>query len=622
MCGICGVVNFDGSPVDPRMLRRMTDAIAHRGPDGEGWYRDRGVGLGHRRLAILDLSPAGHQPMITPDGRFALTYNGEIYNFRKIRLELEQLGHKFVSNTDSEVVLEAWGEWGSDAVLRFNGMFAFAIWDCLEQELTLVRDRYGIKPLYYANLSDVVLFGSEQRALLQHPAVGKRLDKYALVEYLTFQNILSDRTFNSDIRILPAGHMLRVRKGNSEPKLVRYWDFQFEESSNASSSRDLEDELESLIRQAVSRQLRSDVEVGSYLSGGLDSGTLTTLAVAKNPALRTFTCGFDTAGSTEAEAHFDERVAARALAAQLGTTHSEIEIGQAELATSIDLVVDQLEEPRVGQSYPNYLVAALASKSVKVVLSGAGGDELFGGYPWRYLPALDNPKEQGFRDQYFDYWNRLVPLTKMPQVLAPIWSEVKDYHPREVFDSVMNQHHGNDSGSTKFLNDSLYFEAKTFLHGLFVVEDKLSMAHGLETRLPFLDDDLVAFAMRCPVALKIGPVVKPFEKALMTSRVNSGGIETSRSGKLILRKCLGRLVGDSAANMSKQGFAAPDTNWLLGIVEERLLRGLSSKSRLQQVLDLSVAQSLMAEVGSARFGERRMGWSLLTIDSALRRFDV
>ena len=248
------MVNFDESPVDPRMLRRMTDAIAHRGPDGEGWYRDRGVGLGHRRLAILDLSPAGHQPMITPDGRFALTYNGEIYNFRKIRLELEQLGHKFVSNTDSEVVLEAWAEWGSDAVLRFNGMFAFAIWDCLEQELTLVRDRYGIKPLYYANLSDVVLFGSEQRALLQHPAVGKRLDKYALVEYLTFQNILSDRTFNSDIRILPAGHMLRVRKGNSEPKLVKYWDFRFEESSNASSSRELEDELESLIRQAVSRQ--------------------------------------------------------------------------------------------------------------------------------------------------------------------------------------------------------------------------------------------------------------------------------------------------------------------------------------------------------------------------------
>ena len=614
MCGICGVINLEGSPVDSKVLKRMTDAIAHRGPDAEGHFVSGSVGLGHRRLAILDLSLAGRQPMATSDGRFVLVYNGEVYNYTELRSELQARGHKFKSQTDSEVVLEAWAEWGSDAVLRLNGMFAFAVWDSLTHELTLVRDRYGIKPLYYASLSNVFLFGSEQRALLQHSEMGRRLDKYALVEYLTFQNILSDRTFNADIRILPAGHMLRLRKGNSEPNLVKYWDFRFEESTNEYSPRELEDELETLIRQAVSRQLRSDVEVGSYLSGGLDSGTLATLAVAENPALRTFTCGFDIAGSTEAEAHFDERVAAREMAAHLGTSHSEIEIGEAELATSIDLVVDQLEEPRVGQSYPNYLVAALASKSVKVVLSGAGGDELFGGYPWRYSAALDNPTEQGFRNQYFSYWNRLIPITKMPQVLAPIWSEVKDYHPHEVFDSVMNQHRGSDSGSIGFVNDSLYFEAKTFLHGLLVVEDKLSMAHGLETRLPFLDDDLVAFAMRCPVALKIDTASRGSETPMRSA-------ELPRSGKLVLRKVLRRIAGDSVASRPKQGFAAPDHAWLSNVARERLLPPKKNYRMLETVVDNQSLYDLLSKHHRAPRNQRLILWSLASLQITLEQFD-
>ena len=621
MCGICGVVNFDGSPVDPRILRRMTDAIAHRGPDGEGWYRDRGVGLGHRRLAIIDLSPSGHQPMITPDGRYALTYNGEIYNFRKIRLELEQLGHKFVSNTDSEVVLYSWVQWGQDCVLRFNGMFAFAIWDCLEQELTLVRDRYGIKPIYYANLSDVLLFGSEQRALLQHPAVGKRLDKYALVEYLTFQNILSDRTFNLDIRILPAGHMLRVRKGNSEPDLVKYWDFRFEESSNASSSRELEDELESLIRQSVSRQLRSDVEVGSYLSGGLDSGTLATLAVEKNPALKTFTCGFDTADISDTEAHYDERVAARTLAAQLGTTHTEIVVGQDDLEATMNVVAEQLEEPRVGQSYPNYLVAALASKSVKVVLSGAGGDELFAGYPWRYSAAVENVTQRAFRDNYFDYWNRLIPRSEMSRVLTPIWSEVKDYDPRDVFDSVINQHRGASHGQNRFLNDCLYFEAKTFLHGLFVVEDKLSMAHSMETRLPFLDDEVVEFAMRCPITLKINKTDTQNDEKSNNSEVPTSKPEALRDGKLILRKVLHRIAGNSVASRPKQGFSAPDTIWISNVARERLLP-LQGYPTFEAIFDDQWIRDVLYNRYPSSKNQRLLLWSLSSVQTTLNQFDL
>jgi len=495
-------------------------------------------------------------------------------------------------------------------------MFAFAIWDARAKELTLVRDKYGIKPLYYAKDSAVFLFGSEQRALLEHPAVGRTLDKCALVEYLTFQNILSDRTFNREIRILPAGHMLKIGIDGSLPKLTQYWDFLFEESSKSESQEDLEEELESLIRKAVQRQLQSDVEIGAYLSGGLDSGTLATLATAENPKLKTFTCGFDTAGVPEAEAHFDERMAASELAAQLGTSHSEVVIGEPELRASIDLVTAQLEEPRVGQSYPNYLVAALAAKSVKVVLSGAGGDELFAGYPWRYSAALSNTTEQRFRDEYFQYWNRLIPREVLPQVLAPIWSEVKDYDPREVFDFVIGQHRVDGTGNTKFVNDCLYFEAKTFLHGLLVVEDKLSMAHGLETRLPFLDDDVVKFAMRCPAATKID-----LAGEINRSVVVDGAARASREGKVLLRKVLGRIAGNTVASRPKQGFSAPDSSWLSNSAR-RNLPGSQVGSKTEQFLSRDAFADFFDESLSAAANQRLMLWSMSVLDISLLEFDA
>jgi asparagine synthase (glutamine-hydrolysing) len=213
MCGIAGIFNLNGEPVSPVLLRRMTDAIAHRGPDGEGFYTDSFIGLGHRRLAILDLSPAGHQPMITPDGRYALTYNGEIYNFQELRIELESLGYQFRSKTDSEVVLYAYAEWGPECVNRFNGMFAFAIWDKTRQELFLARDRYGIKPLYYAFQGHTFIFASEQKAVITHPDVRREIDLEALLEYFTFQNIFTDKTLFRCVKLFPAGCHARLPLG-------------------------------------------------------------------------------------------------------------------------------------------------------------------------------------------------------------------------------------------------------------------------------------------------------------------------------------------------------------------------------------------------------------------------
>ena len=263
MCGITGILHSDGSPASPVVLRRMTESLAHRGPDGDGVYHDGPLGLGHRRLAIIDLSAAGHQPMLSSSGRFVLTYNGEIYNYQELRLELEALGHRFRSRTDSEVLLNAFVEWGIACLERLNGMFAFAVWDRERQELFLARDRYGVKPLYYTDRNGVLLFGSEVKAILQHPAYDARIDRKALLEYMTFQNLFTDRTLFAGVRLLPAGSYLRLHADRGDlPAPVRYWDYSFSDPDAAADPDDYAEELDRLFRQAVSRQLVSDAPVG------------------------------------------------------------------------------------------------------------------------------------------------------------------------------------------------------------------------------------------------------------------------------------------------------------------------------------------------------------------------
>jgi len=364
MCGVTGIFNLDGEHASPVILRKMTDAIAHRGPDGEGFYNDGFIGLGHRRLAIIDLSPAGHQPMVSHDKQVVLSYNGEIYNFQELKAELETLGHHFRSRTDSEVVLNAWVEWGEDCVSRFNGMFAFAVWDKREQSLFLVRDRYGIKPLYYGCWNQTFLFGSEQKAILAHPAAQRELDKKALLEYFTFQNIFTDRTLLKNIKILPAATIGQISLGSQSSsrasdglRLKTYWDYRFREPDCPADPREYREELDRLLCQAVSRQLVSDVELGAYLSGGMDSGTLTALAARELPYIKTFTCGFDLSSASGMELAFDERTKAEAMSARFKTEHYEMVLKAGDMERCLPKVAWHIEEPRVGQSYPNYYVA-------------------------------------------------------------------------------------------------------------------------------------------------------------------------------------------------------------------------------------------------------------------------
>lgn len=624
MCGIAGIFNLNGEPVSPVFLRKMTDVIAHRGPDGEGFYIDSFVGLGHRRLAIIDLSPTGHQPMITPDKNFAITYNGEVYNFQELRIELESLGCQFRSKTDTEVVLNAYAKWGHECLRRLNGMFAFAIWDRTRQELFLARDRYGTKPLYYSFGGKTFMFASEQKAILTHPDVKREVDLKALLEYFTFQNIFTDRTLLKGIRILPAGCWAKVALASNNQNLTshRFWDFDFQEPEKPLSQEEYAEELDRLFRQAVGRQLVSDVEIGSYLSGGMDSGSITALAAAQLPYIKTFTCGFDLHSASGLELGFDEREKAELMSSLFKTEHYEMVLKAGDMERILPTLAWHIEEPRVGQSYPNFYAAQLAGKFVKVVLSGAGGDELFGGYPWRYYRAVVNDDFEHYIDKYYLYWQRLVPNTVIQQLFKPFWPEVKHIWTRDIFRDVFIKKMPELIRPEDYVNASLYFEARTFLHGLLVIEDKLSMAHSLETRVPFLDNDLVDFAMRLPVRLKLRNLSEVIrlnenEPASKTAKY----FQKTRDGKLILRQAMAKYIPAEIAEAEKQGFSAPDASWFKGQSIDYVNREiLDSHARIYGYLDQLTVHRLVKEHMAGKNNRRLFIWSLLSLEWWLRKY--
>ena len=625
MCGITGIFNLNGGPVSPVILRKMTDAIKHRGPDGEGFYTDSFIGLGHRRLAIIDLSPSGHQPMITQDGNYALIYNGEIYNFQELRAELEARGHQFHSRSDSEVVLHSYMEWGEKALDRFNGMFAFAIWDRIRQELFLARDRFGVKPMYYGLFGNVFLFGSEVKAILQHPAYKVDIDKSALLEYFTFQNIFSSRTLFSDVSLLPAGSYLRVSLGNNKlPQPVRYWDYAFVEPDAPVDEREYIEELDRLLRQAVVRQLVSDVDVGAYLSGGMDSGAITAIAATQLPYMKSFTCGFDLNSASGMEISFDERARAEMMSYRFKTEHYEMVLKAGDMERVMPKLAWHIEEPRLGQCYPNYYAAQLASKFVKVCLSGGGGDEIFGGYPWRYYRAVVNANFEEYVDKYYQYWQRLIPNTAIQQVFQPIWGDVKNVWTRDIFRDVFAAHSDQLTRPEDYVNHSLYFEIKTFLHGLLLVEDKMSMAHSLETRVPFLDNDLVDFAMRMPVSMKLAnlsEVIRMNEND--PANKSDQYFRRTQDGKLALRKVMARHIPAEIANAEKQGFSAPDASWFKGESIDYVRREiLDPRARIYEYMDYSAIGSLVNEHLSGAQNRRLLIWSLLSFEWWLKKYLV
>ena len=622
MCGIVAVYGLEGRAVSQQELQPMTDVIAHRGPDGEGFYVNGAVGLGHRRLAIIDLSAAGRQPLANETGDVLIVYNGEIYNFQQLRSQLEGAGHRFHSQTDTEVIVHAYEEWGDDCVKHFNGMFAFALYDARDRplgrgRLLVARDRYGVKPVYYTLAGGFLLVASEIKALLKHPAVRARVCHQALGDYFTFQNVFSDLTLFDGIRLLPAGTRLVVDSFATERVTTnRFWDYAFA-SPDASMSLDEHAHcLREALDRAVARQLVSDVPVGSYLSGGIDSGSITALASRHISRMHTFTGGFDLSSASGLELGFDERPASELMSNLFKTEHYEVVLHGGDMEYVLPTLIWQLEDLRVGQCYPNYYVARLASKFVKVVLSGAGGDELFGGYPWRYYRGAQAETAVAYFDAYYDYWQRLIPDEDRRLFYnEATHRDVRQYNPRDSFRAVF------DGGGLQFrdvedvVNASLYFELKTFLHGLLVVEDKISMAHSLETRVPFIDDEVVDLALRIPPRHKL----RELKTAPRMDEDDPGKVRRTADGKIVLRRAMENVVPSEIGGRAKQGFSAPDASWFRGESID-YVNGLlrDPKARVYEFLDPRYTARMLDEHTTGLTNHRLLIWSLLSFEWWLR----
>ncbi|MFW0696466.1 asparagine synthase (glutamine-hydrolyzing) [Aliarcobacter butzleri] len=658
MCGIVGALSLNKPSVNVDYIKPMADKIAHRGPDDAGYLcfhtgarhnkkisfyqnltdekfkniedmlptiesnsaqrelhsHDYDLYMGHRRLSILDVSYAGHQPMSDLSKNIWIAYNGEIYNFKELRIELEELGHRFKSQTDTEVIIYSYIEWGIECIKRFNGMFAFSLYDNFNKKFYLCRDRYGIKPVYYHITEDkTFIYASEIKSILEYKDYKSEVDKEALLEYFTFQNIFTNKTLHKDIQILEAGHYFEIDLLSKEIEKKQYWDFDFSESENIKDEREYIEELDRLFTEAVQRQLISDVPVGSYLSGGMDSGSITAIASnhfqKSNDFLKTFTIGFDLSSASGMELSFDERAKSEYMSYMFKTEHYEMVLKSGDMERCMNNFAYHLEEPRVGQSYPNYYAAKLASKFVKVVLSGAGGDELFAGYPWRYYKAVNNDSFDNYIDKYYGFWKRLIPNKDIQNVFSPILKDTKVWT-KDIFASVFKTP-VNVQTPEEYINHSLYFEAKTFLHGLLVVDDKLSMAHSLETRVPFLDNDLVDFAQKIPVKFKLGNL----NKVIKMDENEIGKMQKTNDGKVILRKAMSKYIPEDIHKAVKQGFSSPDNSWFKGesidFVKAKLL---NSDANIYKYMDKDATQKLINEHLEGKQNRRLFVWSLLNFE--------
>lgn len=666
MCGIAGIFSSRSFLTNMESLQAMCDVVSHRGPDDAGYVLintranalDSGCGqwvdekfsrehpalpvwqreashlqatrhefnlfLGHRRLAVIDLSPLAHQPFADLKTGQILSYNGEIYNYRELRDELKALGHVFVSNSDTEVVLRAYQAWGIDCVKRLNGMFAFALWDHAKKELYLARDRHGTKPLYYTWSYGQLVFASEIKSILKSHGFARELHLPALNEYFTFQNLFQDHTLFRDVYLLPPGSFARV-DFEGAMQVFKYWDYDFSVPDYSLNSDETKRQTLFYLRQSVTRQMQAtDVPVGGYLSGGLDSGSITALASGLVPRFTTFTAGFETTRVSEVETHFDERRDAELMANEFKTEHYEQVIHAGDLAWVMPKLVWHLEDLRLGMCYPNYYISRLASKFVKVCLSGAGGDELFGGYPWRYYRKAGHSDFNSYAQDYYRYWQRLVPDEDKAALFQTGMQEQMGLgNTYGTFRRVLeNSGSPQDLDPENSVSRSLYFEAKTFLHGLLLIGDKLAMANSLEERFPFLDNDLVDFAMRIPVAYKI-------KNLGSTARIDEN--ETSRNqkyyqryddGKNVLRQAVHDLLPARITQRKKQGFSAPDETWFRGENFEYVRDTLFSKnSKMDRYLDPKYVQKIMNEHAQG-INHRLLIWSFLSFEEWCKQFGV
>lgn len=626
MCGITGIYNINQSKTSELIITQMTDAIAHRGPDGKGVFIDGNLAFGHRRLSILDISENGAQPMNSAIGNWIIVFNGCVYNFKELRQELINKGHTFSSTTDTEVIVEGLEAYGVSFFERLNGMFAIAAWNKNNRKLYLSRDRFGIKPLYYWHNNNTLLFSSEIKAFLKHPDFKVEVDLSSLNEYFTFQNLFSYRTLFKGVAMIPPANTIEIDENFTQVVHNSWWDYDFSKTEESMTFEDAKNETLNLFQQAVKRQMVADVPVGAYLSGGMDSGAITSVGSKLIPRMATFTCGFDMSSVTGVEANYDERRDAELMANAFKTEHYEQVINAGDLGWSLPKVVYHLEDLKVGMSYPNYYISRLASKFVKVCLQGTGGDELYGGYPWRYYRVFDALNQEQFFNQYYSFWQRLVPDNDKVKLFSPnVFNKIDIEEPRQIFERVFTFNNKLQYDTPEqHINNSLYFEIKTFLPSLFLVGDKLSMANGLEERFPFMDNDLVNLAQKIPVKHKLGNLTSEINKINENDSVKLKQTLSYRNfddGKNVLRKAMSSFMPDYILNRKKQGFSAPDESWYRGenaaYVKELLL---GKKNVSSEFINPDYVKQIVNEHIDEHINHRLLIWSFMNFEWWCRIF--
>lgn len=586
MCGIAGIVDF-GKACIPGDVEKMCRIMHHRGPDNQAIWADTNVCFGHVRLSIIDLSDAGNQPMINEHRDMCITYNGEIYNFKDLQKALKQQ-HVFTSRTDTEVLLHLWEESGTKVLPMLNGMYAFGVWDSKQQQLTLVRDPLGIKPVYYWYKNSMLVFASEIKGILAS-GVPRKLNYHAAAEHFAFQNTFGDTTFYRDIHLLPAGHLLRFdRKGIRTEK---YSEVEFDETTVAPPPNAVCDEIRNRFGDAVQRQLLSDVPVGTYLSGGMDTGAISALAVRHVPGIHSFSCGFDTSNLEEQYRVFDESKQARELSTVLNTRHHELMLGVSALEENIVKTIWHLDEPRMGVSYQNLCIAGVVGRHVRVVLSGAGGDELFAGYPWRYRWCMEGGSERAAYAASVRFFDD----NQLPSLFSDEMNRsIAGYSSFDRFRAVMAPCRAVDP-----VNRALFFDLKTFLNGILLVDDRLNMAHSVESRVPMLDRELIQLALSIPSAMKLA----------------------DGTGKAILRQAMQAFLPAEVTTRTKRGFTPPDRAWMQqGTIRYIKDIILSKSARQRDIFDANSLDRIINEHCSGKKDHRFLLWSLTGFEWMMRLF--
>ncbi|MDD4700695.1 MAG: asparagine synthase (glutamine-hydrolyzing) [Desulfovibrio sp.] len=627
MCGIAGICQLGASPLDPEALhwvKAMTDRIAHRGPDGEGQWLNGPVCLGHRRLSIIDLGTGG-QPMHSADERYTVVFNGEIYNFAELKEELAANGARFRTSSDTEVILEGYRQWGVDCLARFNGMFAFALWDSVEQRLFCARDPFGKKPFFYTLQQGRLYFASEMTALEKVPGLSLTMQPEAVMRYLAYEYVPTPQTIYGEVESLPPAHWMLLEAG--ELRTGRYWDMPMPDENDRRGVAQLGEELQFLMARAVRRRMVSDVPLGVFLSGGIDSSIVAGLMARQSSTpIKTFSIGFS-------EASYDESRYARIVAQAFGTDHHERVLSAEECADSLPGIVSRMDVPMADASVaPTWLLSGVTREKVTVALGGDGADELWAGYEhyigfkvaewYNALPALVRNKivePLGRRlPSSAGYINpRLAVATFLRAAQAPAWQGVQTMltaftpdmqaeiltsafkaqapgvlSPDRLFAPTRQQfEHWQPYGAATPLARAFHVYARQFmLDDILVKVDRCSMLHSLEVRAPFLDKDVAEFAARLPVDRKL----HGFKR------------------KWLLKKAFAGLLPKEILCRNKRGFQIPVAQWLRGRMRPLMEDLLSPDSlKAQGIFDPLAVRALMDEHVSGRADLRKPLWTLL-----------